>query len=304
MISHTFKHTRSYILRPLSLLSQPCALLPTYPAHPDTHNTQNTSSPSFYPMPLPIFGTNHRSLSEIKQALSTGYRHLDCASMYGNESMVGKALSHYLTCNPDLTRSDVYITTKLWCQEYTPSEASNSVNLSLERFQLDYIDCLLLHLPYNMKKRVPLSRDSMSLVDVWNSSLLPLVTSGRVRSLGVSNFDASQLEPLLIYPDVRFKPTLNQLECHVRYHQRDTIRWCHERGIHCVAWGPLNRGDTVGIDVNTCLEWVGSRGVGWNASSRRKERLEKNLNNWRGNNNGKEGRDRLEVYGEEVLYST
>jgi len=70
-----------------------------------------------------------------------------------------------------------------------------------------------------------------------------------------------------------------------------------------VAWGPLNRGDTVGIDVNTCLGWVGSRGVGWNASSRRKERMEKNLNNWRGNNNGKEGRDRLEVYGEEVLYN-
>jgi len=98
--------------------------------------------------------------------------------MYGNEHYIGNSIKKYLKNNPDMRRSDIFLTTKIWCQEYLPRDAYDSIVLSLERLKVDYIDCALLHLSYVMKKNVPFAREDMTIEQVWRDSILTLLYKG------------------------------------------------------------------------------------------------------------------------------
>lgn len=235
------------------------------------------------PMPLVGYGTSNRSQSEIYNAIKAGARHLDCASLYGNESLVGRALTQFITENPAISRSHFFITTKVWCEDYEPDDMYNSVRKSLDRLNVEYVDCVLLHWPFVMKKYHPFVRhSSLTIEDVWKYSMEPLLISYKLTNyIGVSNFDREQLSCLL---KSKIPPCVNQIECHLNFGQRDLVNFCHENGIHVVAWAPLNKGKIKlkrKIKAEVALKWLLQRGIGVIPSSRNKEHVGENMEVWK-----------------------
>lgn len=235
------------------------------------------------PMPLIGYGTSNRSQSEIYDAIKAGARHLDCASLYGNEAIVGKALSQFITENPFISRSHFFITTKVWCEDYEPNDMYMSVRQSLHRLNIEYVDCILLHWPFVMRKYCPfVHHSSLTIKDVWKYSLEPILTTYKLTNyIGVSNFDCNQLYDLL---KCDIPPCVNQIECHINFGQGDLVNFCHENGVHVVAWSPLSKGkylktNNVGSDI--ALKWLLQRGIGVIPSSKKKKHVEENMSVWK-----------------------
>eukprot|EP00392_Amoebophrya_sp_AT5.2_P016265 g16523.t1 len=160
-----------------------------------------------WPIPSVGFGTAHLYESHIFQALRAGVRHLDCARLYANEQEVGKALRRFLRDEQDknehgrgpaATRGDVWITSKLWCEDHRPARVVASVAQSLRDLQTDYLDLLLIHWPRAFVPGRPfvVDRAVRSVLETWEA-MEALVREGKVRFLGVSNFDQAQVEELL-----------------------------------------------------------------------------------------------------------
>ncbi|CAD7936726.1 unnamed protein product [Amoebophrya sp. A120] len=145
------------------------------------------------------FGTAHLYEEHIFSALQNGVRHLDCARLYANEDEVGRAVTRFLEGNTGgVTRSDLWITSKLWCEELHPSDVRSAVLDSLNDLQSSYLDLLLIHWPRVFVKGKPLVVDqTVSILDTWNA-METLVQEGLVRNLGVSNFDRAQLATELL----------------------------------------------------------------------------------------------------------
>lgn len=163
------------------------------------------------------------------QALEAGYRHLDTAALYGNEEGVGAAVrSAAETGGPD--RDEIFITSKVWNTDQGYDSTLRAFDASLDRLGLDYLDLYLIHWP---------CPDRGLFVSTYRA-LEELYQSGRVRAIGVSNFQPRHLEELLEQTDI--VPAVNQVELHPWLQQR-TLRSLHDRlGIRTVAWSPLGRG--------------------------------------------------------------
>jgi len=164
----------------------------------------------------------------VSDALEVGYRHIDTAMIYGNESGVGAALQ-----TADLDREDLYITTKLWNSDQGGQSALDAFDLSLEKLQLDYVDLYLIHWP-TPKRGLAL--------ESWEA-LQQIAESGRARSIGVSNFKPHHLEPLLAMASVI--PAVNQIEFHPNFQQRETAAFDAANGIVTESWSPLGQGSMV-----------------------------------------------------------
>lgn len=180
-------------------------------------------------MPLVGFGTSNLVEAEVTLAIEAGARHLDCAAFYGNERMVGRAIRR-----SGVARCELFVTTKVWNDWH--GRAVEAVDLSLAELGLDYIDLCLIHWPCSWAPEAPFVPEAIDAArDVW-PQLARLVASGKVRSLGVSNFDQAQLEPLLA-----LEPPccVNQIEAHPMFQNAALASWCLERGVQVVAWGPL-----------------------------------------------------------------
>ena len=161
----------------------------------------------------------------VREALATGYRHIDTAAMYRNEAGVGDAIT-----TSGLDRPDVFVTTKLWNSDHGRNPAMRAFARSLDQLDFDYIDLYLIHWP------VP-SRDLY--VDTWRA-LIELQEEGRARSIGVSNFHIAHLERII--EDTGVVPAVNQIELHPG-HQQSELRDFHRRhGIVTEAWSPLGQG--------------------------------------------------------------
>ena len=180
---------------------------------------------------MPWFGLGVFKMPEgadVEQAIHTafevGYRGVDTAAMYGNETGVGRAVAE-----SNLAREDVFVTTKLWNDDHGYDAALQAFDASMAKLGLDYLDLYLIHWPLPRKG---LYRET------WKA-LERLYREGRVRAIGVSNFTEDHLARLM--DDCEFKPMVNQVEYHPRLTQEPLHRYCREHGIQLEAWSPLMR---------------------------------------------------------------
>ncbi|TCK64625.1 diketogulonate reductase-like aldo/keto reductase [Curtobacterium sp. PhB136] len=161
----------------------------------------------------------------VGTALDAGYRHVDTAEMYGNETGVGKAIRA-----SGLDRDDVFVTTKVWNTNQGRDETLRAFDASLDRLGLDAVDLYLIHWPAAANDRY---------VDTWRA-LVELRESGRARSVGVSNFQVPHLERIIA--ETGQVPAVNQVERHPWLPQRELIDFHRRHDIVTEAWSPLGRG--------------------------------------------------------------
>ncbi len=175
----------------------------------------------------------------IEEALRVGYRHIDTATLYRNERGVGRAVR-----NGDVTREEIFVTTKLWNDDQGYDRALRAFDESMARLGLDYVDLYLIHWP------VP-SRNLYA--ETWRA-LERIREDGRARSIGVSNFSPAHLQRILGEGTV--PPAVNQVELHPWLPQHELRAFDAEHGIVTEAWSPLARGRVLGNEV---LERIGAK---------------------------------------------
>ena len=160
----------------------------------------------------------------VLKAIELGYRHIDTASLYGNERSVGRAVKE-----SGIAREEFFITTKVWHTEQGSGNVRKALAASLERLQMDYVDLYLIHWPYPEKTK-----------ETW-TEMEALHDEGLINSLGLSNFRKSDIEALMTY--ARHKPVYNQLELHPYFTQKELTEYCESQGIIVSCWSPLGTGE-------------------------------------------------------------
>lgn len=161
----------------------------------------------------------------VEWALEVGYRHIDTAALYENESDVGEALRA-----SKVPREEVFVTTKMWHSEHGFESSQAAARDSLRRLGLSYVDLYLIHSPR--------ARSAEQRVASWRG-LEKLHHEGLCRSIGVSNYAIRHLEELR---DADVVPAVNQVEFHPFVYDPELLAYCQQRGIHIEAWAPLTRG--------------------------------------------------------------
>lgn len=182
---------------------------------------------------MPWFGLGVYKVEEgteviktVKTAIKHGYRSIDTASLYQNEEGVGQGIREALE-EEGLTREEIFVTTKVWNSDLGYDSTLAAFEASLARLGLEYVDLYLIHWPVVAKYK-----------DAWKA-LEKLYKDGRVRAIGVSNFQIHHLEDLMGVADI--KPMVNQVEYHPRLAQKELLRYCKEQNIQMEAWSPLMR---------------------------------------------------------------
>ena len=207
---------------------------------------------SGYKMPLLGLGTWKSKPNEVKnaviEAVKAGYRHLDCAYVYGNEKEVGEALEELYKQNI-ISRKDIFITSKLWSTFHSPKLVKPALQETLANLKTDYLDLYLIHSPLSFKEGedlFPKDQDNNAIcVDIdyvitWRA-MESLVDDKLVRSIGISNFNHEQTDRLLA--SCRIPPVTNQVECHPYLCQNKLINYCKSKGITVTAYSPLGSPD-------------------------------------------------------------
>ena len=192
---------------------------------------------------MPLLGSGVFQITDIKEAekavltaLDAGYRLIDTASSYGNEEAVGRAIK-----KSGITRSDIFVTTKLWVQDTGYEATKRAINESLKKLQLDYLDLYLIHQPYG---------------DVYGSwrAMEEAYESGMIRAIGVSNFEPDRIWDLALYNRVR--PAVNQIEINPWMQQQDAVKFLQDKAIQPEAWAPFAEGKNQ-IFSNPLLQEIG-----------------------------------------------
>ncbi len=159
----------------------------------------------------------------VSAAIQSGYRLIDTANVYMNERAVGRGVK-----KSGVPRNEVILASKIWCSEYKYKKAVKAIDATLSRLGTDHLDLLMLHQPFGRVE------------EAWTAAE-EAVKAGKVRMLGVSNFDEADLEKLLGYCTV--KPVLDQVECHPYCQRRSLGGYLKERGILLESWYPLGSGN-------------------------------------------------------------
>ncbi|MBE6089098.1 MAG: aldo/keto reductase [Clostridium beijerinckii] len=178
-------------------------------------------------MPLLGFGTyNAENLAKlkdsIKESIKIGYRHIDTASFYRNEEVIGGAIKE-----SDVCRDEIFLVDKVWNSEQGYEKTLNAFKNSIKKLKTEYLDLYLIHWPQSLNK------------ETWKA-LEKLYKDGYVRAIGVSNFTINHLKGLIENGEIM--PSVNQIEFHPRLVQKDLIKFCKKYDIQLEAWSPLMRG--------------------------------------------------------------
>ena len=227
-------------------------------------------------IPANGFGVYQVSKEDCKEsvltALKTGYRHIDTAQSYFNENEVGEALKE-----SDVPRKEIFLTTKVWIDNYGEGKTYDSVVESLKKLQTDYLDLILLHQPVG---------------DYYAAyrDLEKLYEEGKVRVIGVSNFYPDRLVDLCMF--AKIKPMVNQIEVNVFNQQVEAKKWADKYGVVHEAWAPFAEGrnnmfhnevlQAIGEKHNksvaqVILRWLYQRGIVSLAKSVHEERIKENF---------------------------
>ena len=229
-------------------------------------------------MPILGFGVFQvKDLNECERsvvdAIHTGYRLVDTAQSYENEEAVGKAIKRSV-----VARKDLFITTKLWIQSNGYEGTKKAFENSLKRLQLDYLDLYLIHQPFG------------DVYGEWRT-MQDLYKEGKVRAIGVSNFQPDRLIDLIIHNEI--VPAVNQVETHPFHQQIETQKFLQENNVQIESWGPFAEGKnnifhnellaSIARKYNktiaqVILRWLTQRGVVAIPKSVRKERMKENFN--------------------------
>jgi 2,5-diketo-D-gluconate reductase A len=165
----------------------------------------------------------------VEEALAAGYRHIDTAAAYRNEKGVGAGIAA-----SGIPREEVFVTTKLWNEQQGFDSTLATFEKSLGRLGMEYVDLYLIHWPVPTEDR---------FVETWKA-FERIREQGGARTIGVSNFRIEDLERLERETDTL--PTVNQVELHPRFQQRELRAWHEEHGIATEAWSPLGQGALLG----------------------------------------------------------
>ena len=196
---------------------------------------------------LGTFGSDSVSADQIaqtvKDAIALGYRHIDCASVYGNEAEIGTALQEVWQAG-EVTRGDLWITSKVWNDRH--GDVVGSCRQSLADLQLDYLDLYLVHWPFPNFHPPKCDVSSRSLdakpyihadyIKTW-AQMEELVDLGLVKHIGTSNMTIPKMDLLL--RDCRIKPVCNEMELHPHFQQPELFDYCVERDILPIGYSPL-----------------------------------------------------------------
>lgn len=163
----------------------------------------------------------------VKKGIITGYRLIDTAQIYGNETGTGLGIKEGLAAT-GLSREDLFVTSKLWNNHLTYKETINTFEETLDRLALDYLDLYLIHWPGNN-----------AFKESWQA-MEDLYEAGKIKAIGVSNFEIHHLEDLLSYAKV--VPVINQVELHPKLSQQALRDFCEKHNINIQAWSPLMQG--------------------------------------------------------------
>lgn len=195
---------------------------------------------------LGTFGSDHVAADEVaaavRHAAQVGYRHFDCASVYGNEERIGHALAEVRRAG--IQREQLWITSKLWNDKH--SEVMDACRQSLGDLQLDYLDLYLVHWPFpnahpphcDVMARNPDAKPYLheNFMRTWRQ-MECLVDKGLVRHIGTSNMSRPKLELLL--RDARIRPAANQMELHPHFQQPELFRYVRSEGIEPIGYSPM-----------------------------------------------------------------
>jgi 2,5-diketo-D-gluconate reductase A len=229
-------------------------------------------------MPIIGFGVFQvKDLAECERsvidAIQTGYRLIDTAQSYENEEAVGKAIRR-----SSVKREDLFITTKLWIQSNGYQGTKKAFENSLKKLQLDYLDLYLIHQPYG------------DVYSEWRA-MQELYKEGKVRAIGVSNFQSDRLMDLIIHNEI--VPAVNQIETHPFHQQIETQKFLFENKVQIESWGPFAEGKNnlfqnellaaigkkYGKSIaQVVIRWLTERGIVAIPKSVRKERMAENFN--------------------------
>lgn len=172
---------------------------------------------------------NDEAAPAVKAALDAGYRHVDTAAVYENEEGVGEGIRH-----SGLSRSEIFLTTKLWNNDQGYDSTLRAFDASLKRLGSDYVDLYLIHWP---------SAQRGLFVDTWKA-LVTLKQQGRAKSIGVSNFYPEHIERIVAETGV--VPVINQIELHPDFQQRVAREFHDKHRIATQSWSPLGQGKLLG----------------------------------------------------------
>lgn len=201
--------------------------------------------PSFYTLPsgdkipsvaLGVWRADPGHVGEaVKTALKAGYRHIDGAWIYGNEVEVGKAIR-----DSGVSRKDIWITSKLWNTFHAPEDVEPALDESLTRLGTNYLDLYLIHWPVAFKKGQGQEVDhdlTESPYPTWQK-LEEMVQKGKVRNIGVSNFNIRRLQNLTANP-LKYQPAVNQVELSYWNPQPELLKWAKSNDLLLEAYSPL-----------------------------------------------------------------
>lgn len=228
-------------------------------------------------MPILGFGVFQiRDLEECERcvidALETGYRLIDTAASYMNETAVGKAIKR-----SGVAREDLFVTTKLWIQDAGYDRAKQAFQRSLDRLQMDYLDLYLIHQPFG------------DVHGAWRA-MEEIYKAGRAKAIGVSNFKPDRVMDLVVHNEV--VPAVNQIETHPFCQQVETQQFLQANGVQIESWGPFAEGRNNLFDnevlhaiadahnksvAQIVLRWLVQRDVVAIPKSVRKERMVENF---------------------------
>jgi diketogulonate reductase-like aldo/keto reductase len=229
---------------------------------------------------VPILGFGVFQISDpaecersVVDAIQTGYSHIDTAASYMNEEAVGRGIKQ-----SGIAREKLFITTKLWIQSHGYEGTIKAFERSLNRLQLDYVDLYLIHQPFG------------DVYGEWRA-MEELYQQGKIRAIGVSNFQPDRIMDLMIHNQIA--PMVNQIEVNPFQQQIDNQKFLEENGVMVEAWAPFaeSRNNIFQNEIllsisakynksaaQVILRWLVQRGIIALAKSTRKERMIENIN--------------------------